>query len=493
MNFSAKTQILRNLLVVCPIALWVHGPAVCAQDARQDKDAFPAGTPFKPQEKITLYAYNDGEYLELKNDIAGKIFIAKALDPLSMCVVRGGSNSRVTDEATLRALANHIYGLLKNKMHPQSPALKNLKIVNPRSVDGYSYKLNAYDCAYSHFVVYITENVDLPGRLNKSLGANHYKLAELPAIEVAKEYARFQEYLSAMADYQSAVRDLIQKDTNNKSLSRFYSVTVTPKKRAFSVLSYTADPINAQPFFWSTKKVDGEGYTCTITYDDERKSFAIALNKEIQNQINSQIEGPVKYSGRIEVFYQDVNQAYANFDVRDRRFLSPKGSVYSARGCKTFVGTASDVWPMVRALDRSSVDVKLYSERTIDLTARSRGFKTSEDFLFSKEIGADSNQITELKNRGIANISQYGAVLEEISRMGYAATPSVSDVIQFIDDKKEGSRVGLSALQVRQKRIAQQKAQKAASERAFQACLSVNGYHKTKNSAQRAVIERKCR
>ncbi len=92
----------------------------------------------------------------------------------------------------------------------------------------------------------------------------------------------------------------------------------------------------------------------------------------------------------------------------------------------------------------------LSAEETI---AKNAGFVSFEQYKFGTSRGLNQNQVTILKKYGVDNADNYDAGLLEIKNTKYSDNQDTETFINFLKDKTEAAKNGLSISDQRKKRL----------------------------------------
>jgi len=97
-----------------------------------------------------------------------------------------------------------------------------------------------------------------------------------------------------------------------------------------------------------------------------------------------------------------------------------------------------------------------------------KGFKSEEDYDFAQSANLSPIGVDRFKSAGVSNPSAYQTAVSEMHTTGYSNSKDVDDVLEYVRDRSEGAKTGISALQRKNARIAEAariKAEKLEAER----------------------------
>ncbi len=99
---------------------------------------------------------------------------------------------------------------------------------------------------------------------------------------------------------------------------------------------------------------------------------------------------------------------------------------------------------------------------------KDKGFKSEADYEFAKSAELNPLGVDAFKAVGVLNASQFNAVKNEMHATGYSDSNYINAILTYAEDKFEGAKMGISALEMRKRRheeAAQSKAKKIEAER----------------------------
>ena len=223
---------------------------------------------------------------------------------------------------------------------------------------------------------------------------------------------------------------------------------------------------------------------CAVLKFNEDNSPIYGVANLLGGVYNNKFKIRQKLSGE----FRDLNSFWASVNLRDN------GS-YANRGispCNVFIDYAQNANIVLKALESNGVKPSFAGFNALEVSAKYRGFDNVSDYKSALKIGADNNEYSRLKNRGVYNLENFQSAVSEMNRTGYLEGNNIRDVLNYLDDKFEGASIGRSAVWVKAQRNKQEAAEARSAEIEYRNCLSNNGYYRTKNSTAKRAIERKC-
>ena len=97
-----------------------------------------------------------------------------------------------------------------------------------------------------------------------------------------------------------------------------------------------------------------------------------------------------------------------------------------------------------------------------------KGFKSEEDYNFAQSVNLSPHGVDLFKSARVVNVEQYRAALNEMHITKYSNSDDANDVWRYVQDRFQGERSGLSAIQQRDARnaeAAKKEAQRREAER----------------------------
>ncbi|WP_158558880.1 tetratricopeptide repeat protein [Rhodoferax lacus] len=89
-----------------------------------------------------------------------------------------------------------------------------------------------------------------------------------------------------------------------------------------------------------------------------------------------------------------------------------------------------------------------------EVFAKSRGYESHADYVFSAAINGKPDQIRSLRQFALVDKEQYTKVAAQMAQEKYAAGAAVADVLSYLGDKEQAKTKGLTAVSVRDSRVA---------------------------------------
>lgn len=186
---------------------------------------------------------------------------------------------------------------------------------------------------------------------------------------------------------------------------------------------------------------------------------------------------------------------YRTLDEFWNSFYFSSGRVLSSRGgeaCDAFIDFAKNTKALADAFSAAGIPTRSTGYLSLPVTALALGFKSISDYNQARVIGAGSKQFYALGAYGISSYKSYQATAKEMQASGYSSSTSIDEVLSYLEDRREGTRSGTTAVRVRSNRERAEAAAERASEAAYARCLTTKGYYRTSNAAARRAIERQC-
>ncbi len=146
--------------------------------------------------------------------------------------------------------------------------------------------------------------------------------------------------------------------------------------------------------------------------------------------------------------FSDINDAYLQIKNRQE-----KGSLSYKEFCNIFVDYPKNIMKLQTALQRDFggkyIYGMLFSKKELNNKfATYKGFESYDQYAFSRIIGANLNQIKKFQKENILNYEDYVSIQNEIMNLNYSNyyRNDFMGVINYLVDKKESEKRGISVL-----------------------------------------------
>ena len=99
---------------------------------------------------------------------------------------------------------------------------------------------------------------------------------------------------------------------------------------------------------------------------------------------------------------------------------------------------------------------------------KDKGYKSEADYEFSNSANLSPIGVARFKAAGVSSGAEFNAAINEMRAKGYSNSSKVDDVLEYVRDRFEGAKVGISALDIKRNRdaeAAQLRAKKIEAEK----------------------------
>ena len=254
--------------------------------------------------------------------------------------------------------------------------------------------------------------------------------------------------LLAKKDIIEADKKKQQKDSSDR-ISEFESLAKTDSKEVIASISFDIEDYRLSY---------GELSLCTSGYEDEKKmiidGYALLglqpYSESYKNKITKKFSNS-SIAKKIHNF-KDINQFYINQQLPDDSRIR----------CNVYIDYPSIISEFLTAIQANKLTIKVElnamynTDELLDkYITTNTSFVSYKDYQFASKIGATSKDLEILKQNDISDVRKFNDLINEMHNSNYANSKTLTDVISYVKDKKEGGDIK-GAIKLRDARKANQ-------------------------------------
>ncbi len=252
------------------------------------------------------------------------------------------------------------------------------------------------------------------------------------------------------------------KNTKSKILESYKKYAENDSKEfmgSLIIALYGYDSSDRQRF--CTLKYEGEDAISVIGYRLKGKEILVPGGFKDWYLNKGYLISYDKQNNYFDHTFSDINDAY--LQIKNRR---EKGNLSSyQRFCNIFVDYPKNIMKLQTALQRdfgaNPIPGMLFSKKELNNKfATYKGFESYDQYVFSIKIGANLNQIIKLQKENILNYEDYTSIQNEMMNLNYSNEKSLQVIINYLVDKKESEKKGISVLAYKKLREEAEKEQR---------------------------------
>ena len=250
------------------------------------------------------------------------------------------------------------------------------------------------------------------------------------------------------------------KNTKLKILESYKKYAENDSKKFMGSLFIGVDEYGGMIQHFCTLKYEGEDAISVIGY--RLKGKEILAPGEFKDWFLNKgyLISYDKQNNYFDHTFSDINDAYLQIKNRIE-----KGSGAYKEFCNIFVDYPKNIMKLQNALQRDfggegNLGMLFSKKESNNKFATHKGFESYDQYVFSIKIGANLNQIIKLQKENILNYEDYTSIENEIMNLNYSNEKSLQVIINYLVDKKESEKRGISVLAYKKLREEAEKEQR---------------------------------
>ncbi len=269
------------------------------------------------------------------------------------------------------------------------------------------------------------------------------------------------------AQYESgAVRESHEPRYNETPLFDFHNAKFVGVYGETVVSAKLADAHSALEANQQRDQLARQSLDRLAAQDSREKIFLVYMVDEIVADVEKQRCTLASYNQRTNTPESRIITALLT--VRDAEILKSKGDAYLRWVLRHEFATINDLWrdsrctllidfaknarQVIDARNRDGQFVKWEEVDTRTTLATAYGFSSVGQYEAATKIGVNVAEFVNLERHGVSDFPTFRARAEEMIAAGYAKAAKYADVISYLDDKAEGLKKKMSAVDVRSER-----------------------------------------